>query len=257
MIAIFFALSQEIAPLKARVNILKKIRHAHATFYQSEFSGFPVALIQTGIGKNVSEIIPYVTKRFRIQLFVSSGFAGSLKPEVGIGDLIIGKQVLTTQQKISEEKIQINAALPCDTPTVNAAVKASSFHDFNSHCGDILSVNTIIQQASLKKHLGIQTPAIAVDMESFMIAEQSNAMGIPFVVVRAISDGVAEDLKIEEKLVTKSGNISISATALHVLQKPYHIPYLNRLRKQTKLAAHTLEVFLPDFITQIHNSVLT
>ena len=257
MIAVFFALSQEMASLKSHVNILKKIRHTHAIFYQAEFSGFPITLVQTGIGKNVSEVIHQLSKYFRIQLMVSSGFAGSVNPEVVVGDLIIGKHVLYSSREISEEEIHIDSTLSCDASTVDLAVKLSSADNLKSHCGDILSVDKIIHQSSIKKHIGTQTSAIAVDMESFAIAERANAMGIPFIVVRAISDGVDEDMEISENMVTMGGKVNIPATARYLLNKPHHIPYLNRLRKQTKLAVNTLSSFFPNFITQIYNSLLT
>ncbi|MEK7290724.1 MAG: hypothetical protein AAB013_02315 [Planctomycetota bacterium] len=112
MIAIFFALSQEMASLKPKVNILKKIRHAHATFYQSEFCGFPITLVQTGIGKNVSAVIQYLSKCFRIQLMVSSGFAGSVNSDVCVGDLIIGKHVLHSSRKYLKETFRLIRHFP-------------------------------------------------------------------------------------------------------------------------------------------------
>ncbi len=257
MIAIFFALSQEIASLKSQVNIVKKVRYAHATFYQSEFCGFPITLVQTGIGKKVSDAIQQLSKYFRIQLMISSGFAGSVNPGVGIGDLVIGKRVLHSPQDEFEGEIKINSILPCDKSMANLAIKLSSTNNFRSHYGDILSVNGIIHKSSTKKYIGNQTSAIAVDMESFAIAEQASAMGIPFIVTRAISDAADEDMKIYENMVTEGGNISISATTCYLFSKPHHIPYLNRLHKQTKSAVNTLSAFFPNFITQIYNTLLT
>src|SRR3990172_2206769 len=158
MITIFFALSQEISCLKPKVNIIKKTRHANALVYQSEFCGFPLTLVQTGMGKNAPEVIKYLSKHLRVQLMVSSGFAGSVK----------------------------------QTSTAN--IKA--------HCGDILTVNNIIAQSSTKKQIGDATSAIAIDMESYTIAEQANMMGIPFIVIRSISDGVNEDVEVNENMVT-------------------------------------------------------
>src|SRR3989304_3065168 len=146
MIAIFFALSQEIACLKSKVNILKKIRYAHATVYQSEFCGFPLTLVQTGIGKHI----------------------------------------LCSSQEVLEGEIRIDSTLSCDASIADLAVRLCNNEVFKSHYGDILTVNKIIRQSSVKKHVGNQTSAIAVDMESFAIAERAHAMGIPFVVTRAI-----------------------------------------------------------------------
>ena len=151
MIAIFFALSQEITSLKSKVNILKKMRYAHATFYQSEFRGFPLTLVQTGIGKNVSDIIQHLSKCFRIQLMVSSGFAGSINPAVAVGDLVIGKRVLYSSQEALEGEILIDSTLSCDAAIVDLAVNLCGNDAFKSHCGDILTVNKMVRHASVKK----------------------------------------------------------------------------------------------------------
>ncbi|MEP9412657.1 MAG: hypothetical protein HRF42_14940 [Candidatus Brocadia sp.] len=256
MISIFFALSQEMASLKSQVNIVKKIRYAHAVFYQVEFHGFPITLVQTGIGKNISDIIHYLSRCFRIQLMISSGFAGSVSHEVGIGDLIIGKHVLYSTQETPDGIIKIDSTLSCDASIAELAATVSKADNLKSHYGDIMSVNKIIRQVSAKKRIGFQTSAIAVDMESFAIGERANAMGIPFVVVRAISDGADEELEIYEDMVTAGGDVNIPATVCYVLKKPHRIPYLNRLRRQTRSATNTLSIFFPNFITQIYNSLL-
>ncbi len=256
MISVFFAVSQELACLKSQVNIVKKIRYAHAVFYQAEFHGFPITLVQSGIGKNVSDVIHHLSKCFRIQLMVSSGFAGSVNPGVGVGDLVIGKHVLHSSQETWGEAITVDATLSCDTSFAELAVALSSADNLRSHCGDILSVDKIVRKSSIKKCIGSQTSAIAVDMESFAIGERATAMGIPFVVVRAISDGADEDLEIYEDMVTAGGDVNIPGTMSYLLKKPHRIPYLNRLRKQTRSATNTLSVFFPNFITQIYNSLL-
>lgn len=188
---------------------------------------------------------------------ISSGFAGSVNPKVNVGDLVIGRHVLYSPQNGFEGEIQVDAALPCDKPMADLAMRLSSTSNLTSHYGDILSVNGIVYESSTKKSIGNQTSAIAVDMESFAIAKQASAMGVPFIVARAISDGADEDMRINEHMVTAGGNISISATTCYLLSKPHHILYLNRLHKQTKSAVNTLSAFFPNFITQIYNTLLT
>ena len=175
MIAIFFALSQEVASLKPQVNILKKTRYGHALIYQTEFYGFPVMVVQTGVGKKVSDVIHHLSKQVRIQLMISSGFAGSVNPDVRVGDLVIGKDVLSASQNAFEGEIRIDSRLTCDAPVADIAVKLQHADDYHVHYGDILTVNKIIRKSSTKKHIGSCTSAIAVDMESFIIAERAHA----------------------------------------------------------------------------------
>lgn len=256
MIAVFFALSQEIASLKSRVNILKKIRYAHAVFYQSEFCGFPLILVQGGVGQNMAETVRNLSNFFRIQVMVSSGFAGSINPGVGVGDLIIGRHVFHSPQEVFNGKIEIDSTHACDASLVSMASRLSSAGGFKAHCGDVLCVNKVISQAATKKHLGIRTSAICVDMESSIIAARAHEMGIPFVAIRAISDSVDEDMEVNESVITKGGNINIPVAAYHLLSNLHHIPDMNRLRSQIKRAKRTLSKFFPDFITQTYNSLL-
>jgi len=257
MIVIFFALSQEIKSLKSRVNTLKKVHFGQAIFYHSEFCGFPLTLVQTGIGKDVSDILRHLSKSFRIQLVVSSGFAGSLRNEISGGDIVIGKRILRSLQEGLSGKIPSYSTCSSDNSMVRTATDIGTTRNFCVHSGDILTTNDIIRSSSVKKRLGDQSAAIAVDMESFIIAEQAHALGLPFITIRAISDGVNDDIKISDRLITEKGNVDIPAVVFYILKKPYRLPELNRLRKQTKAATTALSLFLPDFITKIYNTLLT
>ncbi|MBM4054440.1 MAG: hypothetical protein FJ264_07185 [Planctomycetes bacterium] len=256
MIVIFFALSQEIASIKSKVNILGKIRFGHAIFYHAEFCGFPVALVQTGMGQNVSSVLQHLSQKFRIQLIISSGFAGALQSGIDVGDIVIGKKVLYATEETFEKKALSNSSLPCETSISDEVPGFPNSYRFKVHYGLVATTNRILHLSSDKKLLGNNTSAIAVDMESFMIAEQAHILGIPFVVVRAISDRADENVDICENLVTREGKINVPAVVFYLLKKPYGILALNRLRKQAKSATSSLSAFLPDFITQIYNTLL-
>lgn len=256
MIAVFFALSQEIASLKSRVNILKKIRYAHATLYQSEFCGFPIMLVQGGVGQNMAEAVRSLSNSFRIQVMVSSGFAGSINPGIGVGDLIIGRNIFHTPQEEFNGEVEIDSTYTSDKSLVTMASRLSNAGGFKAHCGDVLCVNKVVSQAAAKRQLGSRTSAICVDMESSIIAARAHELGVPFVAIRAISDSVDEDMGVSESVITKGGNINIPVAAYRLLSKPHHIPEMNRLRGQIKRAKRTLSKFFPDFITQTYNSLL-
>jgi len=256
MIVIFFALSREIVSIKSKVNILGKIRFGHTTFYHAELYGFPVALIQTGMGQNVSSVLQHLSQQFRIQLVISSGFAGALRPEIDVGDLVIGEKILYVTDETLGKEAHSSPALSCESSILDVAMELPDSHRFKVHYGIIATTNKIIHLSSDKKLLGNTTSAIAVDMESFLIAEQVHTLGIPFITVRAISDRVDENVAVCENLVNEKGNINVPAVLLYLLKKPYGILTLKNLRKQAKSASLSLSEFLPDFITQIYNTLL-
>lgn len=257
MIAILFALNRELASLKPLVTVRKKVTYAHAIFYQSEFQGLPVTLVKTGIGKSASAAVQYLLNQYKIQLIVSSGFAGSINPSVNIGDIVVGKKVLHTSQSTLDGKIQVDSQYCTATSIVDLAMRLNYNNFFTLHCGDILSVDNIIYRSSTKHNIGRQTPAIAVDMESFTIAALASTAGIPFVTIRAISDGVDEDLRIKENMITHNGKVNLFATLLYILSKPHHILYLKHLSRNIRHATRTLSAFFPNFIQETYNLLLT
>ncbi|MCF6148948.1 MAG: hypothetical protein E3K37_09835 [Candidatus Kuenenia sp.] len=256
MIVIFFALSQEIASLKSKVNLLGRIRFGHTIFYHAEFCGFPLALVQTGMGQNVFPVLQHLSQQFRIHLIISSGFAGALRSEIDVGDIVIGEKVLYVTDETPMKETQSNSVLPCESSIVDVANELSGRCQLKVHYGIIATTDKIIHLSSDKKLLGNNTSAIAVDMESFMLAEQAHTLGIPFIIVRAISDRADENVEVCGDIVNEKGKINVPAISFYLLKKPHGILALNRLRKQAKSATHSLSIFLPDFITQIYNTLL-
>jgi adenosylhomocysteine nucleosidase len=170
--------------------------------------------------------------------------------------LVIGEKVLYVTDETLGKKAHSSPVISCESSILDVARELSGSPRFKVHYGIIATTNKIIHLSSYKKLLGNTTYAIAVDMESFLIAEQSHNLGIPFIVVRAISDRADEDVAVCENLVNEKGNINVPAVSLYLFKKPYSIFTLKNLRKQAKFASRSLSEFLPDFITQIYNTLL-
>ena len=193
---------------------------------------------------------------YRIQVMVSSGFAGSINPGVGVGDLIIGRRIFHTPQEEFNGEIEIDSTHTCDDALVTMASRLSSAGGFKAHCGDILCVNKVVSQAAAKKQLGIRTSAICVDMESSIIAARAHELGIPFVAIRAISDGMDEDMEVSESVITKGGNINIPRCGIPPAEQTAPNPGYEPAPQSNQARKKTLSKFFPDFITQTYNSLL-
>ena len=173
--------------------------------------------------------------------------------------MVIGKHVLTHPRKHWKGEIQIDSTLSLQMHQSWIWLLILCGNDaFKSHCGDILTVNKIVRQASsVKTCWKSKLP----HSRRYVILRNWQNGHTPWEFLCCYTcnfvDGVDEDLEIRENMVTEGGNVNISATARHLLNKPHHIPYLNRLRKQTKSAQTLYPQFFPNFITQIYNSLLT
>jgi hypothetical protein len=142
---------------------------------------------------------------------VMAGLAGALDPSLKVGDVIV------------EDRDNL---LPTDVPFRRGMI----------HCAE-----WIITTPEQKAELFARTGAAAVDMESQIVRNYAEQMGLPFISVRAISDTAAETLDPAVMgLVDEMGRIKPLALATTLLRRPGLIPYLNRLGNNSQLAANQL-----------------
>ncbi|MEZ5206711.1 MAG: hypothetical protein R2690_06960 [Acidimicrobiales bacterium] len=83
---------------------------------------------------------------------------------------------------------------------------------------------------------------MAVDMETAAIALVAAARGVPWSVLRAISDRAGDPLVDDELLaMTRAdGSADIGATARYLIRHPGRIPHLARLGRGMRAAVGTI-----------------
>jgi adenosylhomocysteine nucleosidase len=104
---------------------------------------------------------------------VSLGLAGALAPLPQVGDAVIASHVVTKKEHFA-----------CD-PNWSRVLRTKLQ---GAHSVVVAGVEAPAQHMSAKKDLFRETGAHAVDMESHVAARFAVERGIPFVVLRAISD---------------------------------------------------------------------
>jgi adenosylhomocysteine nucleosidase len=102
----------------------------------------------------------------------------------------------------------------------------------------MLSVSTVVCRAVDKQDLGRVTGAVALDMESAAIGKVAQSHGIPFAVVRTVSDVADEDLPLDFNTFLKPLGWVRGIGA--IIMNPSSLRGLNRLRHQSRLAAERL-----------------
>jgi len=110
---------------------------------------------------------------------ISFGIAGALAPLLKTGDLVIAETVVTADERY-----------PCDPAWV--AVLLAKLP--RARLASIAGVDAIAAHINAKKTQFAKTGGHAVDMESHIAARFAKAHGLPFVALRAISDGADRTL---------------------------------------------------------------
>ncbi len=260
MIALMYALQQEMRPIVERLHVSKKFNMEGVLFYQADLDGLPVTLVQCGIGRNNAiKATNYLLRSLKIKLLISSGIAGGMREGIGVGDLIMAENVSYSKQSDFENgELQLESDFPCKKEVVQLAKQLSSDLELKLHYGNILTVDKVISQAKTKRKIGEQNSFLAVDMESAAIAEVAREKGIEFAAIRSISDDIEDDLEIDyDGIISSEGKVRVSNLALKVMKDPRQLAALRRLNRQTKTAAKRLSSFMLQFIPPLYDKMLT
>lgn len=118
--------------------------------------------------------------------------------------------------------------------------------------GTLLTIDRILTHSDAKRALALRTQAIAVDMETAGAVQAAEAVGVPWLAVRAITDGVADDMPFDfNALADADGNVDPRRVIRAALCRPWKIPALLRLGTNSWRAARNLAVFVEALLRQI------
>jgi adenosylhomocysteine nucleosidase len=123
------------------------------------------------------------------------------------------------------------------------------------YTGTFLNADTIVRTVDEKKALAESYGAIAVDMESFAVAQVCRETQTRFLAVRVISDDMSTDLPREIHAVVQSGGYRrVGAAAGAMWHRPASFREMWRLWNQAQTAAERLAVFLEGVLPQLYEA---
>jgi adenosylhomocysteine nucleosidase len=194
-------------------------------------------LVPTGIGPEAAErAASAVLNRHRAALAVSAGFAGALLPAVAIGDVIAAGSVVSG--RFDGAWTQLGAPIACNETVLRAVQTVAAESGLAFRSGLVVSLTTVLCRAVEKASVSRSTGAIALDMESAAIGTVAGAHGVPFAVVRTVSDVASEDLPLDFNVLFAPGGWMRGVGAM--IMRPSSLIGLNRLRRQSRIAAGRL-----------------
>ncbi|MCY3926698.1 MAG: hypothetical protein OXG81_00325 [Acidobacteria bacterium] len=147
--------------------------------------GRPAVIAISGIGeqaaRKAAETCVRLAGHGRCRRVVWVGIAGGLSPDLQVGDLIVARSAIAPD----------GPAVDLDDALVAAATTRGC------RAGVVVTAPRVITgagaRAALWRRAGSPSPA-AVDMESWPAARVLHAAGVPFAVLRAVSDTAAKEL---------------------------------------------------------------
>lgn len=188
-IAIFAALRWECRPVLRHMRQVTRARQGAFTVWHGRGAGQELWLIKTGIGcERAAAAARMLRETAPCDLFVSTGCAGALVPELAPGDLTVATQVIGNA---SGERFDTD---PAWSARARRAAQTAGLRV--APPGAVLCSTDVLQTAAAKQAAFAATGAIAVDMESAAIAAGAQQAGARFAAVRTILDSAVTELPV-------------------------------------------------------------
>lgn len=206
-IGIIGAMELEVEQLKADMSESRIVKKAGMDFHEGILNGVNVVVVRCGIGKvNAALCVQILADVFEVTHVINTGVAGSLNAKLDIGDILISRDALHHdmdvrifgyqlgevpqmgfREFIADEKLTVLAKEACEkvNPDVNVVL------------GRVVSGDQFISSKEVKEHLISEFHGDCAEMEGASIAHGAHLNGIPFVIIRAISDKADDSAEMD------------------------------------------------------------
>lgn len=195
-IGIVGAMAQEVEILKNLMADRTETRVASAVIFEGKINGKNVALLQSGIGKVAAAIGTTLLQLAKPDFVINTGSAGGVAKGLKVGDIVISDETRYHDADVTAfgyEKGQLPAnpaAFLSDKKLADLAQEIAEKQGQSVKRGLICSGDSFINSEDKITQIQADFPNVmGVEMEATAIAQVCYAFNVPFVVVRAISDG--------------------------------------------------------------------
>ena len=214
-LAIMGAMEEEITPLLSNFTDIKKNEFANNIYYEAKLNNLDVVIAYSKIGKVFSTLTATIMiEKFGCDTLLFSGVAGGINPELKIGDLIVAN-------KLSQHDLDITAFghpygyvpggevfVNTDEKLKNIALDVAKKNNIKIIEGIIATGDQFVCDEKRKDFIANTFNADALEMEGASVAVVCNALQVPCLILRAISDTADMDagFNFEEFLETSAKN---------------------------------------------------
>ena len=195
-LGIIGAMDVEVALLKKKMENLTVVNRAGMVFFEGTIEGLDAVVVQCGVGKvNAALCVQVLCDCFGVTALTNTGVAGSLSAQLDIGDLVVSRDAM-----YHDVDVRIFGYAPGQVPGMPEAYEADeqlaglaydaaeSVNPGHTRTGRIASGDQFVCTRAQKDVIIANTGALCTEMEGTAIAHAAHRNGVPFVILRAISD---------------------------------------------------------------------
>lgn len=239
-IGLVFALGIEAGGLEDLLADVVTIRGGGIVVHRGRLGSRRVAIAQSGPGcEAASQATTALIAAHDPDWIFSAGFAGGLDDTLRKHDIVMADQVVYHDGRHFALDLKVDAEALAATPGV--------------HVGAMLTTDHIIRLPQEKRDLGKKHGVLAVDMETFAVAEACRRDKVPMIGVRIISDTVDDELPedLDRLMRQKTAVRKAGAVVGSILNRPGSVKDMLKLKEDALVASDKLAKFLESMIRQM------
>ena len=205
-LGIIGAMRIEVETLLDKMENVTMTKHAWSEYYEGTLEGLDVVVVQCGVGKvNAAMCAQILCSCYGVTHLVNTGIAGSLCADLDIGDLVVSRDAMYhdfdcnafgyPSGKVPGMDV---IAFPADETMMGYAFAAAeAVNPGHTRIGRVASGDQFVAEKALKEKIIATTQGLCTEMEGAAIAQTAYRNGIPFVILRAISDKADDSAEMD------------------------------------------------------------
>lgn len=229
MIGIIAAMEPELCEIREAMTDVSVRPVSGMDVYCGRIGETDVAAAVCGIGKVAAALCAEaMILAFGVTHIINTGVAGALSPDLHVLDIVVADGVV--QHDFDLTPLGFDAGhipavngirIPCDAGLSGHIEKcAAALLSVGIHRGCVASGDQFIHSAAEKNRIRSGFSALCCEMEGGSIGEVCTMNGVPFTVLRAISDGADDGAPMSFESFTVAAAHNSAAVLIAALQEP-------------------------------------
>ena len=224
-VGIIIAMDEELNELLPYLKNKKEIKIFNLSFYEGLISNQECILVLSGIGKvNAARACQILIDNMNVDYVINIGVAAGINKNLMIGDIVIGTKLVQHDFDITSfghPKGYITGVgqyILADNYLINLFEKSTTDNVVLKK-GVIASGDIFCTEPQMALKIKTKFDALCVEMEGASIAQVCFLSGIPFIVVRSISDIPNNENQIDFEHFLKESSEKVAKILVRTIAK--------------------------------------
>ncbi|MCM3769850.1 MULTISPECIES: 5'-methylthioadenosine/S-adenosylhomocysteine nucleosidase [Priestia] len=227
-VAIIGAMEEEVTILRDKIENRQETVIAGCEYSTGTISGVEVVLLKSGIGKvNAALSTAILLEKFKPHYVINTGSAGGFHPELNVGDAVISTEVRHHDVDVTVFNYEygqvpnLPAAFKADEKLVRLAEESAlEVTDMKIVKGLIATGDSFMNDPVRVEFVRSKFPDLyAAEMEAAAVAQVCYQFGVPFVILRALSDIAGKESNVSFEQFLEKAAVNSTKLVLNFITK--------------------------------------